>query len=498
MRNPFVGGFWRSLGESATRADEASAVGLRARAAATAPIIWLLGKTGTGKTSIIAEVTGDTRAEIGSGFKACTATSRVYDWPAGAPILRFLDTRGLGEPGYDPTADIAVAEAQAHVLLVCMAVDDPNQQEVVSAVARVRRSHREWPVVVAQTQLHRLYPPNTDHPEQYPYRGDSADDTEGVVPPDLRLGLRRQRELLAGLQGPPARFVPLDFTSPDDGFTPTSYGRAALDAALLEVGVDALWNLAVLAHEGSNSALARRAEPLILGYATTAAGAGAVPVPVVGVGGLIAANGLMFRALAERYGVTLTGQRTREFAGSLGSVALLGVSARYGVRELFKLVPGIGTLGGATLNSVAAFGLTYGVGQAAIAYLRAVKRGQSIDPQEIRRAFKAGLDAAARRDKSAVAADAKSQKPAVAADAESQKSAVAADAESQKAAVAADAESKKPAVAADAESQKAAVAADAESPAPAVAADAKSQKPAVAADAESKAPAIARDVERHE
>jgi len=397
MRLPFIGSFWRSIGESASTADDAAAERLRARAAATAPVIWMIGKTGSGKTSIISAVTGDTRAEVGSGFKPCTATSRVYDWPDGAPILRFLDTRGLGEPGYDPAEDIAIAETQSHVLLVCMGVGDPNQQEIVAAVTRIRRSHREWPVIVAQTKLHGLYPPGAAHPGSYPYRGDSADDADDAIPRDVRIGLRRQRELLAALPGSPPRFVPLDFTLADDGYVPPSFGREALDAALLDVGVVALENLAAFAQDGLHGGIARKAEPLILGYSTAAAGAGAVPVPVVGVGGLVAANGLMFRALAERFGVALTGQRTREFVGSLGSVALIGASARYGVRELFKLVPGIGTWGGATLNSVAAFGLTYGVGQAACTYLGAVKRGQAIDPQTIRRAFKDGMDAAARR-----------------------------------------------------------------------------------------------------
>lgn len=410
MTRSILGGFWRSVGESAAAPDDGAAAQLRERALATAPIIWMLGKTGSGKTSIISAVTGDSRAEVGSGFKPCTATSRIYDWPEGAPILRFLDTRGLGEPGYDPSADIAVAEAQAHVLLVCMAVDDPNQQEIVAAVERVRRRSRAWPMIVASTKLHRLYPPGAGHPERYPYRGVDGDaaaearepaetrDQEEAVPRDLRLALRRHRELLAAIPGPPPRFVPLDFTQPDDGYVPVSFGREALHAAFLEAGVDALRNLEEQAHDGRQGNGARRTESVILGYATAAAGAGAVPIPVAGVGGLVAANGLMVQKLAERHGVALTRQHTKEFVGSLGGIALLGASARYGLRELLKLVPGIGTVAGATLSSVAAFGLTYGVGQAACAYLRSVTRGQAIDPQEIRRAFKAGLEAAAKLD----------------------------------------------------------------------------------------------------
>ena len=72
-----------------------------------APVVWLLGKVQSGKTSIIRTLTQTSTAEIGSGFAPCTRTSRVFDFPAEAPIIRFLDTRGLGEVAYDPAEDIA-------------------------------------------------------------------------------------------------------------------------------------------------------------------------------------------------------------------------------------------------------------------------------------------------------------------------------------------------------------------------------------------------------
>jgi hypothetical protein len=64
----------------------------RERAQTTAPVVWLLGKTGAGKTAI--PLTGDPRAVIGEGFEPCTRTAAFYDVPAEAPLLRFLDTRG--------------------------------------------------------------------------------------------------------------------------------------------------------------------------------------------------------------------------------------------------------------------------------------------------------------------------------------------------------------------------------------------------------------------
>src|SRR5262245_24885512 len=71
------------------------------------PVIWLLGKTQSGKTSIIKFLTGADEAEIGRGFKPCTRFSREYRFPTDeAPLLIFQDTRGLEEPGYDATEDI--------------------------------------------------------------------------------------------------------------------------------------------------------------------------------------------------------------------------------------------------------------------------------------------------------------------------------------------------------------------------------------------------------
>src|SRR2546426_7819562 len=83
------------------------------------PVFWLFGKTQSGKTSLIKFLTGADQAEIGQGFQPCTRYSRLYEFPtAEAPLLKFLDTRGVDEPGYDPTEDLAQYGAQAHVVLV--------------------------------------------------------------------------------------------------------------------------------------------------------------------------------------------------------------------------------------------------------------------------------------------------------------------------------------------------------------------------------------------
>ena len=75
--------------------------------AAPIPLLWLFGKTGSGKSSIIRMLTGASEAEIGNGFRPQTKTSMQFDFPDDqTPIARFLDTRGIGEAGYDATADL--------------------------------------------------------------------------------------------------------------------------------------------------------------------------------------------------------------------------------------------------------------------------------------------------------------------------------------------------------------------------------------------------------
>ena len=72
------------------------------------PVFWLFGRTQSGKTSLIKYLTGAEEAEIGQGFRPCTRFSRSYQFPtAEAPLITFLDTRGMDEPGYDPAEDLA-------------------------------------------------------------------------------------------------------------------------------------------------------------------------------------------------------------------------------------------------------------------------------------------------------------------------------------------------------------------------------------------------------
>ena len=118
-----------------------------------------------------------------------------------------------------------------------MKVTDPIQDEVLAVVQKIRRRHSNWPVIVAQTSLHALYPRGIGHPSVYPYDGGS-DISNAPMLQELTRAIRFQRSLIGSeWRGSPPIFVPIDFTQPEDGYAPVTFGLDALKDALEKAGV---------------------------------------------------------------------------------------------------------------------------------------------------------------------------------------------------------------------------------------------------------------------
>ena len=385
------------LGDAGAVAEHQAAF-VRQRALETAPVVWLVGKTGSGKSSIVYTVTGDERARIGTGYAPCTRTSVGFDFPPEAPLLRFLDTRGLSEAGYDPTEDLAFCRAQAHLIVAVMQAADPLQDDVVEVVRTARRLSPDWPLLVAQTTLHQLYPPGADHVTPYPFSGDTREDARTGIPETLRRALAHQRGFFSNLPGrKPPVFVPIDFTPADDGFVPRDYGLDRLIDAMAAALPEAAAAVRRRRHRDWGDGIAEAAHPLILGYAAAAGVAGAIPIPFVDIGALAAPIGLLLRVLAGRYGVAWTSRSLAEFFGCLGSMVLVTQLIKYGARELLKVIPVVGS----AVSGVSAFALTYAVGRAACVYLRHRRAGDSAPARDVSetfsRALRDGIEEARRR-----------------------------------------------------------------------------------------------------
>ena len=359
-------------------ADAASEDDVARQARSMAPVVWLLGKIQSGKSSIVQALTGASDAEIGSGFRACTPSADIYELPPEAPVIRFLDTRGLGEAAYDPTEDLAVAENASHCTIAVMRAMDNQQDHVIETLTRVRKKFPSWPILVAQTHLHEAYPPGRTHCHPYPFAADNAatTSTNSSVPDDLWRALAYQRRLFDKLPGnSPIAFVPLDFTQQGDGYEPRLYGIEELQRQLAIVGPMAL--NAALADSINNSGADADMHRLIVGYAAAASAADLIPVAAVAA--VPAVQGRLLQTLGQRHGLSWTRQTALEFAGALGVGFVARYAAGFGIRQLAKLIPVYGQTAGAAAAAATSFATTYALGKAALYFLNQRHRGETDD-----------------------------------------------------------------------------------------------------------------------
>ncbi len=357
------------------------------------PVFWLLGKTQSGKTSVIKYLTGADYAEIGQGFRPCTRFSRRYQFPTEeAPLISFLDTRGLDEPGYDPAEDLARFDTEAHVVLVTVKALDHAQENVLRHLRTIRKARPDRPVVLVLTCLHEAYP-QQQHPQPYPFSEIGTPvATDLPLSEDLLRSIEEQRRRFEGLVD---YVVAVDLTPAEEGFNDPDYGGPRLRQVLIDVLPSALRQTLLSLDEAKKNlhdAFAQHALPHILGYSSLAAAAGALPVPFIDLLLLSGIQSRMVYDLARLYGQPLTGKRFLEIAGSLGA----SIFVRQAGREAIKLIPAVGTVLGSVAGSALAGASTYALGKAFCYYYRAVHEGHVPRPEELRHYFKEQLAAAER------------------------------------------------------------------------------------------------------
>jgi uncharacterized protein (DUF697 family) len=290
------------------------------------------------------------------------------------PLAVFLDTRGLGEAGYDPREDFAAFQAQAHMLLVVIRAMDLALEQLLTALKTLLREKPSWPVIVAQTTLHQGYPPDRDeHVYPYPF---ASSPWPAAVPTELARVLTFQRTLFADI--PVQCFIPIDFTLPEDGFDEPFYGREALLEALAAAHPHAMYQtlrqLPQLTHELKNLHF-RQARPHIMAYAFAAAAAGATPLPMTDVPVISALQVKMLHAIASIYRQPFGVKTFLELASTVG----LGMLLRQAVRSLLKFIPGFGS----AVSGLHAGATTYALGYALCFYYQVAFDGHLPRPKEL-------------------------------------------------------------------------------------------------------------------
>ncbi|MCZ2343512.1 MAG: GTP-binding DUF697 domain-containing protein [Bacteroidales bacterium] len=391
---------WRSDAETSDLGPELAAL----KAQIPAPVIWLFGKTQSGKTSLIRLLTGAEDAAIGNGFQPCTRTSREYPFPtAELPVVRFLDTRGVEEPGYDPTEDLTQFDTLAHVLLVTVRVTDFAHGHLRESLRRIRAANPTRPVILVLSCLHEIEP-TAQHPQPYPFDplASAIGQPPVVVSAAPEVLLRLVREQAQQFEGLCDRIVPLDLTRPEEGYTDRTYGEAVLKRVLLASLPDAyretMRRVAELTQALAEAHL-KRAAPIIVKYSTLAATAGTIPVPFLDLLLIPALQVRMVTDLATLYGQPWTARRFLETAASLG----IGLVARQAVREVVKFIPFVGSAAGAAI----AYASTYALGRAYCEYFEQVHQGHIPGPDAVKALYHEQFAAA---EKMWFQSDAESQK----------------------------------------------------------------------------------------
>lgn len=252
------------------------------------PTLWLLGKTGAGKTSVLRALTGE--GVVGDGLRPTTRGIALHDFPASAPVVRFMDTRGLDEAGYDPTEDIATARGAAQAALIVVRLDDTDITALKPAIKGIG-----LPVMVLFTGADLVSDP-------------AARDAARFV------------ALSSLSQWTASPVAQIDMALPADGIV---HGVETLLDAL-----DALMPNAVKALRRLDEARSfARLRPLVMRYAGMAGGSDTLPL--IGAAAVPATQAALLNALAREHGVTLTTARLGVLASALGAGTLARLGATH-------------------------------------------------------------------------------------------------------------------------------------------------------------------------
>lgn len=335
----------------------------------TLPTLWLLGKTGAGKSTLIQAVTGNSRVETGNGFSPCTKTAYSYDFPEDRPLMRFLDTRGLGEANYDPYEDIMECQDRSNALIVVMKAEEPEQTQVLKALRQIRKSGRIRHILLVHTAVYVI----EDERERFQCVAYNQDQTEKVW-----------KQTIDSIQ--------VDFELSDG----STFGVNALNRKLSGL----MPIIAALMEDQDHLDLEKknfiRLKKEILWHSGIA-GASDV-VPVTGMLTVPAVQARMLYSIAGRYGLQWNKRSMTEFAAALGAGFGAQYISKFGLRQLSKLIPGYGQTAGSATAAAVSFSATYALGRVACKYIYHKNRGEEVTREELiniyKNAFESIKDAA--------------------------------------------------------------------------------------------------------
>jgi len=326
------------------------------------PTLWLLGKTGAGKSSFIQAVTGLSSVEVGNGFEPCTIASQAYDFPKQQPIMRFLDTRGLGEANYDPADDLAKIDQLANAVIVVMKADEPEQSAVLSALKQIKKNKQIKHLLLIHSAV--LQSNESDRERLVTFNEKQVRDAWGNK----------------------FESISIDFECEDGSIYNYELLLSELTKMLPVIGL--------LVEEKDHSTVEEanfnKLKKEVLWYASSASASDLIPA--VGLVSVPAIQAKLLHSLANQYGIEWNKRTLSELIGTLGGGFALQYSFKLGARQLIKLIPVYGQTVGAVAAAAMSFATTYGLGRAACYYFYHKSKGNEVSSEEMQRLYKEALE----------------------------------------------------------------------------------------------------------
>jgi uncharacterized protein (DUF697 family) len=309
--------------------------------------IIVAGRTGVGKTTLIGAIFGQ---EVGNTLMGRPRTrGRIWypEEPREGDVLRLCDTEGLELERYEETLGGLTQEIERanrsndphdHIHVAWLCIDEPSLTVQPGEEALAAMLAREnIPLIVVLTKAG-MAPEFREKVEKL------LPDAQAVI---------RVRAKPIEMEG--QIFAPMGLSELMDA-TQRAIPRA----------VEAAWQVASRNLEAN----IKRCETLIRRSAAAAGAAGATPIPLADAAGVFGVQVGMIVSVSLNMGVKLERADLRAMMVTLLGALGLTAGGRFIAGQVAKLIPGIGTIAGAALTGTAAAGLTYGLGQAYLHYLR--------------------------------------------------------------------------------------------------------------------------------
>ncbi|UYZ01295.1 50S ribosome-binding GTPase [Peribacillus frigoritolerans] len=339
------------------------------------PRIALVGRRGAGKSSLINAMFGQERQYV-SSVKSGTGKGKWLWYPSDAePKIRLLDSRGLGE-SEAPTEEFeedtpldelikAVTEEQPDVFLFLIKAKEADSriEEDLQELNKLRKivkenHHYDVPVICVVTQVDELDPP---HYKQVPF--DANPKKKKNIDEAIALMSKRFKES----EIPLLNIIPTCSYIDFDESGNIEYDMRWNIDLLSDYLIEALPSEAKLktAKAMQSQFVKKKFALTIVGTFTAIAGLiGAEPIPFADFPILTGIQGLMIVVIGFIADKEINTKTASEFIAALGINVGIGLLVREGVRAAVRFIPGAGLV----VSGAVAGAVTYGIGQAAIAY----------------------------------------------------------------------------------------------------------------------------------